>query len=206
MIVIQHVSSTVFQENTYIIKNNNFALIIDPGDDPEKITARIEKENCKVQGILATHGHVDHILAAFRLCEVYSCPFIMSTLDSKGLDELKNMCVQFQLPYYGTPKIDINIASNDMLELGDFSFNILHTPGHTKGSVCYLFDHILFSGDTLFHHSIGRTDLFGGDMQALQRSIKDKLLSLPDDTRIYPGHLEMTTIKEEKYHNPFIVL
>ncbi len=206
MIVIQHRSSTVFQENVYIVKNNNFALIIDPGDHPEKITARIEKENCKVQGILATHGHADHILAASRLCEIYSCPFIMSRIDSKWLAELKNMCEHFQIPYYGTPAIDIDITLKNMLELGDFSFDILHTPGHTKGSVCFLFDHILFTGDTLFHHSIGRTDLPGGDMQELQGSIKDKLLSLPDDTRIYPGHLKMTTIGEERSHNPFIVL
>jgi hydroxyacylglutathione hydrolase len=206
MKIIRLESHNVFQENTYILVKNEMALIIDPGDEPAYISQQLDKMNYKVMGVLATHGHVDHVLSASHLCKICDCPFLMSSLDLDWLMELENMCDHFQLPYYGSPGIDIDIAEKKTMDLGDFSFNILHTPGHSPGGVCFLFDDKLFSGDTLFRHSIGRSDLPGGDLKALQHSIKKTLLILPEETLVYPGHLEETTIKEEKRSNPFIIL
>ena len=206
MKIIRLGSHNLFQENTYILIKNETALIIDPGDEPAYISEQLDKINCKVLGVLATHGHVDHVLSAAHLCEICDCPFLMSSLDMDWLLELENMCDHFQLPYYGSPEIDIDIAEKKMMNLGDFSFRILHTPGHSPGGVCFLFGDKLFSGDTLFRHSIGRTDLPGGDLKDLQHSVKEKLLVLPGQTLVYPGHLEETTINEERTSNPFIVL
>jgi len=199
-------SKTVFQENTYIILNKNDALIIDPGAEPDDILAFIDREEYTVRAVLATHGHVDHLLSAAPLCKTLKCPFVMNSLDTEWLKALENMCGHYKLPYYGTPEIDIDIAEKSTLTLGDHTFGILHTPGHSPGSVCFLFADTLFSGDTLFHRSVGRTDLPGGDMKTLEHSIHTAIMVLPEDTVVYPGHLDETTIKEEKSFNPFIVL
>ncbi|MBW6457809.1 MAG: MBL fold metallo-hydrolase [FCB group bacterium] len=199
-------SETVFQENTYIVLNKEDALIIDPGAEPDVILAAVDQEKFKVRGILATHGHVDHLLAAAPLCKTLQCPFIMNSLDMDWLNALESMCGYYRLPYYGTPQIDTDIARKTSMNLGDHTFSIIHTPGHSSGSVCFLFADMLFSGDTLFRHSVGRTDLPGGDMKTLQHSIASGLLVLPEDTIVYPGHLDETNIKEEKLYNPFLVL
>lgn len=204
MIVIQNTSHTVFQENTYFIIDNKKALIIDPGDDPRTLIKKIESEKCTVQAVMATHGHTDHIFAAKPLCEHYECPFIMNSTDREWLKEMENLCLNFGLPYYGTPVIDIDIADEQELKAGDFTFHIIHTPGHSPGSVCFLFDKMLFSGDTLFYHSVGRCDLPGGDGKVLRRSVREKLFNLPEETTVYPGHMAETTIKEEKINNPFL--
>ena len=206
MKIKQYVSHSVFQGNTYFLFKNDQVLIIDPGDDPNLLIEEINKNKYKIQAVLATHGHIDHIIAAAEICDKYSCPFIMSSHDEGVLNSLESACVGFEMEYFGTPKIDIDIADENELQIGDFSLKIYHTPGHTEGGVCYLIENILFSGDTLFHRSIGRTDLPGGDHGKLLRSIKDVLYALPDDTMVYPGHMGTTRIGEEKKHNPFVIL
>ncbi len=140
-----------------------------------------------------------------NLCKEYSCPFILSSKDKEILDAHKSSCEYFKQKYRGTPSLDIDIANENKLQLGDFEFKILHTPGHSPGGVCYLIENVLFSGDTLFYRSIGRTDLHGGEHGILIRSINEVLFSLPEETTVYPGHMGLTTIGEEKLHNPFII-
>ncbi len=205
MRIIRHVSESVFQENTYILEKKNQVIIIDPGDVLESIISHISFDS-KVLAVLATHAHLDHITSAKELCKKYNCPFILSSADKAVLDAHEQSCEYFRQPYLGTPIINIDILSKNDISLGDFTVQILHTPGHTLGGVCYLIDNILFSGDTLFHRSIGRTDLPGGDQSQLLNSIKKILFKLPDETKVYPGHMDATSIGEEKKFNPYVNL
>lgn len=205
MIIKTHVSKTVFQENTYILLKNNDVIIIDPGDKMENILPYIAPSNT-VLAVLATHGHLDHISAAVNLCEKYSCPFIMNSKDQDVLDNHKNSCDMFNQEYYGTPKIGIDIAHKNELSIGNYDIKILHTPGHTKGGVAFLIDDILFSGDTLFRRTIGHVNQYGGNSETLVNSIKEVLFLLPNDTLVYPGHMGITTIGEEKKYNPYVIL
>ncbi|MEA2077629.1 MAG: MBL fold metallo-hydrolase [Candidatus Marinimicrobia bacterium] len=204
--VVKHISRFDFRQNGYILSKNGEALIIDPGDAPEIFKSKLKKKGLTLLAILATHGHIDHVYGAAKLCEYYSVPFIMNGQDQAWLDAVEPMCHQFNIDYIGTAKIDKNILKDTELKIGDFDLKIIHTPGHTPGSVCYLFDDILFSGDTLFYRSVGRTDLPRSDGNLLRRSIVEKLFVLPKDTKVYPGHMNSTTIKEEIDHNPFIIL
>lgn len=206
MKIKQHVSHSVFQENTYFLFKNDQVLIIDPGDDPELLIDIINKSKHRVQAVLSTHGHVDHILAAAQICDAFSCPFVMSRHDQEILNGLELTCEHFRIKYFGTPQIDMDIADEAEIRIGEFLINILHTPGHTRGGVSYLIENMLFSGDTLFHRSVGRTDLPGGDHGKLLRSIKEVLYELPEETIVYPGHMDTTTIGDEKKHNPFVIL
>ena len=203
MFVIPHCSHTVFRENCYLAGKGGQGMIIDPGDDPETLIRRIGEKPFRVLAVLATHGHPDHIFAARPLCEHYDCPFVMSSEDGDWLEDLENMCRHFQLPYYGTPEIRTDIASHDILTLGDLDIKILHTPGHSPGSVCFLLEDTLFSGDTLFRRSVGRCDLPGGDEDTLRRSVRERLFTMPDDIVVYPGHMSETRIGEERTGNPF---
>jgi len=206
MKIKHHVSHSVFQENTYFLFKNDKVLIIDPGDDPKLLIDEINNNNYSIQAVLATHGHIDHIIAAAEICKKYTCPFIMSRHDQRVIDNLELSCKTFGMQYWGTPVIDIDIADETEFNIGEFSIKIYHTPGHTPGGVCYLIDNNLFSGDTLFHRSIGRADLPGGDHGTLIRSVKNVLYALPDDTMVYPGHMGPTKIGEEKRHNPFVII
>ncbi|MBN2780918.1 MAG: MBL fold metallo-hydrolase, partial [Candidatus Marinimicrobia bacterium] len=195
---------SVFQENTYIIMNNKDAVILDPGDEPSRICAYLDDKAVTVRGVLATHGHLDHVMAAASLCERYACPFIMSGKDKELLENLESMCGYFRTSYYGTPGITIDIADQNEIVLGDIRIKILHTPGHTPGGVSFLTDSMLFSGDTLFRRSVGRTDMAGGDRRVLTESVTRVLYPLPASTIVHPGHGPSTTIGEERAENPFI--
>lgn len=205
MLIKTHVSKTVFQENTYILVKNNEVIIIDPGDSMENILPEIDPAH-KLVAILATHGHLDHISSVVPLKHRYSCPFIMNSRDQELLDNHQNSCSMFQQEYYGTPQIDIDIADKNEFEIGNFNIKILHTPGHTKGGVCYLIDEKLFSGDTLFYRSIGHVNQYDGNPETLIHSIKTKLYALPNDTIVYPGHMGISMIGEEKKFNPYVNL
>lgn len=205
MRIIQHISHSVFQENTYILYKNDQVLIIDPGDDPKYYNEYLT-ENNKLLAVIATHGHLDHIMGAKALCDKYQCPFLVSGDDAEIIDRHEQTCDRFNMPNWGTPHTDIDISEKENIEIGAFKIKIIHTPGHTAGSLCLLIDEVLFSGDTLFQRSIGRTDLPGGDHAMLIRSLNDMMKVLPESTVVYPGHMGKTTIGEEKKYNPFIVI
>lgn len=203
MRIVQHISHTPFKENSYILSKNGQVIIIDPGDEPAYYKDYV-KEGEELLAVLATHGHLDHVSSAAELCRIHACPFIMSSKDQDVLDRHQEACRKYRQSYFGTPVITEDIAGRQDLDVGEFNIKIIHTPGHTKGGVCYLIDGILFSGDTLFYRSIGHVNQYDGNPDILLNSIKQNLYTLPDDTIVYPGHMGATTIGEEKRFNPFV--
>ncbi len=175
------------------------ACLIDPGSDPETIKSYISKEGLSLKFIINTHGHGDHIgaNASFR------APIFIHRSDADFLtDPDKNLSRVFTAGIV-SPRAGKLLEEGDIVKLGEHELKILHTPGHTPGSISVVTEGIAFTGDALFAGSIGRTDLAYGDHDQLIRSITDKLLTLKDDTVIYPGHGECSTIGEEKKSNPF---
>jgi len=192
-------------QNCYIVydKNNN-AVVIDPGDRAEVIYSEIEKLGVRVGYILLTHCHYDHIgglnglrkLTGAKVCASFECNI--------GIGEpLKNLSSFFDEQIKCEP-CDIIVNDKDFLQLGELEIEVITTPGHTKGGVCYLIGDDLFSGDTLFLRSVGRWDFPGGDRAVLESSIKDKLYTLDDDIIVHPGHGNDTKIYYEKRYNTFI--
>lgn len=176
------------------------ALIIDPGSEPEKIKAKIEELNVKPQAILLTHGHYDHTGAVDELRNSYGIKVYASVDEEQVLKDRRISLNSVEV------QADEYIMDGQRFCLANMNGIMLATPGHTPGGACYYFeeDGILFSGDTLFHESVGRSDFKMGSASDLIRSIKEKLLILPDDTIVLPGHMDGTTIGHEKVYNPFI--
>jgi glyoxylase-like metal-dependent hydrolase (beta-lactamase superfamily II) len=183
------------------------AIVVDPGDDIPRILAILARHKLTVKQILITHAHIDHIAGAARLKQITGAPILYNPRD---LPLVKMM--DMQAGWLGMPTPEVH-APDDTLEDGrviaitGLTGNILHTPGHTQGSVCLHLpaQNLLLAGDTLFAGSVGRTDLPGGDGPTLIRSIHNKLMPLPDETVVIPGHGPKTTIGEERKSNPFIM-
>ncbi len=192
--------------NCYLIinKETKEALLIDPADNALRISNVIEENGCTLKAILLTHGHFDHIMALNELKKRYNVPVYAH-------DEEEDVLKQSSLNMSGmigqiyTTQADIYVKDGEHLKLAGLDIIVLHTPGHTKGGVCYYFpeEKVLMSGDTLFHCSIGRTDFPTGSMSQLVRSVKEQLFVLPDDVQVYPGHDSVTSIGYEKQYNPF---
>lgn len=192
--------------NCYLAANEETGelIILDPADEPERIIQRIRQMNGKPVAILLTHGHFDHIGAASALQAQYSIPICaMEEEQEILLDAQKNLSGLYGRPI--TVKADRFFKDGETLHLAGFSFTALHTPGHTVGGCCYYCEkeQVLFSGDTLFHGSVGRTDFLTGSMGMLHDSIHRKLFPLPAETIVYPGHGEATDIAYEKRYNPY---
>jgi glyoxylase-like metal-dependent hydrolase (beta-lactamase superfamily II) len=182
------------------------AIVVDPGDDIPKIMAILNRHHLTVKQILITHAHIDHIAGAARLKQLTGAPILYNPRD---LPLVKMMDVQAGWLDMPTPEVhspDDTLEDGRLITITGLTGNILHTPGHTQGSVClHLSDqNLLLAGDTLFAGSVGRTDLPGGDGPTLIRSIHEKLLPLPDATIVIPGHGPKTTIGEERETNPFL--
>jgi glyoxylase-like metal-dependent hydrolase (beta-lactamase superfamily II) len=191
--------------NCYLLINSDSreALIIDPGDDPAKILGVLEP-GLSVKAIIATHCHFDHILAVEDVREALGAKFQIHRDDLPILEEAPRRALEWAGKAFDAPSPDGYISEGEEIALGNSRVKVLHTPGHSPGSVCLLVEDVLFSGDTLFAGSVGRTDLYGGDYDQLLRSIKEKLCVLSDDTRVMPGHGESTRIGVEKLYNPFV--
>ena len=209
--IIKQIPIGPLQVLTYLVAcpKTKEAVIIDPAGEEEKISALIEEEDVKVKYILNTHGHADHVLANQRLKQMLSVPTSMHELDDQFFsqkDAREESSKEFGLP--PSEPVDIKLKDGDVLEVGTLKINVIHTPGHTPGSVCYLVNGNLFTGDTLFVGAVGRTDLTGASLDILLDSLERKLLPLPPETIVWPGHdygeTPTSTIDREMEENPYI--
>jgi hydroxyacylglutathione hydrolase len=182
------------------------AMVIDPGDDIEDVAAIIQRHKLKVKQIVITHAHIDHVGGAMKLRALTGAPILLNQNDYALLKMLDMQATWVGMPAPGDVKIDAELAHGESLSAGSLSANVLHTPGHTEGSVCLYFpaEKLLIAGDTLFAGSIGRTDLPGGSLDKIMRSLHQRVLALPDGTVVIPGHGPKTTIGDEREGNPFL--
>jgi hydroxyacylglutathione hydrolase len=192
--------------NCYIVsdKETSEAVIVDPGDEFERIAGLVDSVGVKPVSILCTHAHYDHICAAKELQDRYRCPLVMHEEEKTTYEMTKRMCLAWGFEPEDFPPPDMTVKGGDKIRLGAVFLEVVHTPGHSPGSVCLFGERFLFSGDTLFRRSVGRTDLSGGSKEKLIGSLKS-LLTLPPDTRVLCGHGEETTLGEESSANPFIL-
>lgn len=182
------------------------AMVIDPGDNIGDVLALVRKHNLTVQQIIITHAHIDHVGGAMKLRETTGAPILLNQNDYALLKMLDVQAAWIGMPSPGKVEIDQPLANGDSVRAGSLTANVLHTPGHTEGSVCLYFapEKKLIAGDTLFAGSIGRTDLPGGSYKKIISSLHDRVLALPDETVVVPGHGPITTIGEERQTNPFL--
>jgi hydroxyacylglutathione hydrolase len=195
------------QCNCYVVGDpaTRQAILIDPGGDADALIEDLAEARVEVTAIVATHAHFDHIVAAERVRAATGAPFHLHKGDLQLLDwfqESGRLLLGIDLG--SPPDVDTSPSEGDLLRAGEVELQVLHTPGHSPGSISLVADGALFSGDTLFAGSIGRSDLPGGDGRALLNAIQEKLLGLGDDVKVYPGHGPPTTIEREKAYNPFL--
>ncbi|HEV1998698.1 MAG TPA: MBL fold metallo-hydrolase [Candidatus Dormibacteraeota bacterium] len=199
-----------FDQNCLLMRrrDTNRALVLDPGLQVGVVSDYIDKHDLKVEYILLTHGHVDHVFGVPAIREQTGAPVYMHPLDLVQLERNPVMIRQFGLDpdQFGQPVIDHHLEEGSPVGWQDLAFDVVHTPGHTEGSVAFLFADSCFGGDTLFHRGIGRTDLPGGSYETIVASIQGKLFHLPPETIVYPGHGVVTTIGEEIRDNPFVAI
>ncbi|MCJ8499244.1 MBL fold metallo-hydrolase [Desulfatitalea alkaliphila] len=196
------------QANCYIVgcEETRHAAVIDPGGDADKILLALANDRLTLKAIINTHGHFDHVSANKALKEASGAELMIHPDDAAMLPHLSQGAAQWGLRSEDSPAPDRLLADGDTVTVGRITFKVLHTPGHTPGGISLATDKVVFVGDTLFSGSIGRTDFPGGDFDTLIRGIHAKLFTLPDDTTVYTGHMEPTTIGKEKRTNPFCAL
>ncbi len=206
-IMLQIVPVGALESNCYIIYDSETleGLIVDPGDEAENILSEIENSKLSIKYIVNTHGHYDHIGANQELKSKLGAEILVHEADGCLLEN-PMLNLSFLKPAISnvqhTP--DRLLKEGDVITVGVISLEVIHTPGHTRGSICLLGDQFILTGDTLFQGSIGRTDLPGGSYDAIIASVNEKLQSLPENIKVFPGHGPPTTIGEEKLNNPFM--
>ena len=208
---ISRIVTGAFQVNTYVVScpETKDGFIIDPGGDTKKILALIKENRIQIKYILNTHGHADHIIANQKLKKSLDLQICMHVDDNCFFTNPDILKIEDKELGLSTPgKADITLKDSEVLKIGSLQIKVIHTPGHTPGSVCYLVNGNLFTGDTLFVGDVGRSDLAGGSFDTLLKSIKEKIIPLPKDTKIWPGHdygeMPSSTLAWEMKENPYI--
>lgn len=194
------------ETNCYLVfcEETKECAIVDPGADSDKIFALISKKDLKPVVILNTHGHIDHIGANRDMKEKFNVPLRIHSLESTLLGKVQEMGLSFFFQVKTSPPADSFLEDGEKIEIGKSYLQVLHTPGHSPGSVSFIGDGFLLSGDTLFCGGVGRTDLPGGNWQEMENSLINKILTMPDKTIVLPGHGPSTFVGQEKRTNPFI--
>ena len=207
MLINTYVAGPV-QANNYLVVDevSKEAILIDCSDYVAEIIDYVKENNLTVKYILLTHGHFDHVLGINRMNEVLGAKVYVHEGDKEQVVNTRAVMTMFGLPTEGVenPKITATLSDAGELTLGNQVIKVIETPGHTPGGVCYLIGDCLFSGDTLFHGTIGRTDLPGGSFQQIKHSVKDVLFALDENIKVYPGHGEPTSIGYEKKFNDIV--
>ena len=196
-----------FATNCYILgsESSREGMIIDPGDEAREILKSVEDLGLDIKVIVLTHGHLDHIGALKEVAEATGAEVAIHRSDAEPLQgQYHSLGAMFGLAYPVPSPPERLLEEGDTLDIGELRFSVLYTPGHTPGGICLLGEGVVFTGDTLFNSGIGRTDLPGGSYTELMNSIHDKLMALPDDTVVYPGHGPGSTIGAERRSNPFL--
>jgi len=207
-LIVRGIVVGVFQENCWVIgsRRSGEAIAIDPGDQPEEILAMARDMGVTIKLIANSHAHLDHILGVPGIQAASGAKFLLHEGDlSIARGSAGHAAAMLGREVDPIPDPDAFLSDGDEIDVDGLKLTVIHTPGHTQGSVAFYTEGMLFSGDTLFQGSIGRTDLPGGDYQQEMASIVDKLLALPDDTVVLPGHMQETRIGFERQANPFIL-
>jgi glyoxylase-like metal-dependent hydrolase (beta-lactamase superfamily II) len=210
---IQRFADRMFAENCYLVHRStgSRAMVIDPGLQADDVLAEVQSRGLTVEWIVNTHGHIDHVAGNRRVADATGARLILHPGDAallRALPQQKTMIEEMGLPLpveiRESPEPDAWFEDGGVFEFDEVRFEVLHTPGHSPGGVCLRHEGTVFVGDTLFQGSIGRTDLTGGSMPQLVRSIRENLFRLPGDTVCWPGHGEPTTVADEREFNPFV--
>jgi glyoxylase-like metal-dependent hydrolase (beta-lactamase superfamily II) len=205
-VIIEKLELAPFGSNCFIVsaESDKEGMIIDPGADADRILSRIKDLGLEIKLIVLTHGHMDHVGAVREVKEATGADIAIHTEDAEALQARNPMAMMLRLSLQAPPPPDRLLDDGDSIDIGDLHFLVIHTPGHTLGGICLLGGGVVFTGDTLFNLGIGRFDMPGGDGRQLMDSILTKLMVLPDETIVYPGHGPDTTIGIERQWNPFL--
>jgi len=206
IMIIEKLAVGPLMANCFILgcEKTKEAVVIDPGDETDKILRSLAELGLTVKYIINTHGHFDHVGGNKEMKEATGADILINSLDAPMLSQLSTTAASFGLSTDNSPPPDQTLEDGDTISFGIITLKVIHTPGHSQGGVALFTDGNLFVGDTLFAGSIGRSDLPGGDMHTLISSIKNKLFVLNDDVKVFPGHGPDTTIGQEKRTNPFV--
>ncbi len=206
--IVEMLTVGPFQENCYVVadEDSGTGALIDPGDEAARIALAVDRMELSISQIIITHAHIDHVGAIVPLIDEFLCPVLMHEEAEAMLKTMPQQAMMMGMRFGKMPKVDRRIADEEVLEIGSLRLRSLYTPGHAPGHLAFYAEEqeVVFSGDALFAGSVGRTDLPGGSMEVLMRSISERLLTLPDGTRVLSGHGPETTIGRERMTNPFL--
>lgn len=205
-LIIHHLSVGPLQVNCYLLvcQKSRQAMVIDPGEEGARILQLAKSEGVVISKVVNTHGHFDHIGANRQLIDATGAELMIHAADLPLLQNASKHAEAYGLAVDASPEPDRLLAQGDTIELGELTFSVFHVPGHSPGGICLLSNGHLFVGDVLFAGSVGRTDLPGGDSDALVEGIRERLFTLPEETVVHPGHGPDTTIGRERRTNPFV--